>query len=231
VRAAGVDGCRSGWICLSRAGGGPVEVRCVATAAGLFAVAPRPDVFAIDIPIGLTETGARRCDEEARALLGPRRTSVFPAPIRAVLEARDLAEGRAISRKVQGKSISSQLWSIVPKIREVDALLRADPSARRCVREVHPEVSFAAWNGKPMQHPKKSAAGRAERRALVDGYFGGDAFDAVRRQLRVRDVAHDDVLDAFAALWTAERILRGEARTVPAEPPVDAVGQRMEIVF
>ncbi len=32
-------------------------------------------------------------------------------------------------------------------------------------------------------------------------------------------VADDDIVDAFAALWTAERILRGDACTLPAAPP------------
>jgi predicted RNase H-like nuclease len=41
----------------------------------------------IDIPIGLTASGPRSCDLEARRLLGPRRSSVFPAPAREVLRA------------------------------------------------------------------------------------------------------------------------------------------------
>lgn len=45
-----------------------------------------------------------------------------------------------------------------------------------------------------------------------------------------RVAADDDLLDAFAALWTAERILRGEARTVPRIPPEDRFGLRMEMV-
>ena len=36
-------------------------------------------VTAIDIPIGLTSARARRCDIEARRLLGPRKSSAAPA--------------------------------------------------------------------------------------------------------------------------------------------------------
>jgi predicted RNase H-like nuclease len=43
-------------------------------------------------------------------------------------------------------------------------------------------------------------------------------------------VADDDLLDAFAALWTAERISNGTARTVPAAPLEDRFGLRMEMV-
>jgi predicted RNase H-like nuclease len=47
----------------------------------------------------------------------------------------------------------------------------------------------------------------------------------------VRDVADDDMLDAVAALWTATRLYEGTAETLPDEPPLDAAGLRMEIVY
>jgi predicted RNase H-like nuclease len=118
----------------------------------------------------------------------------------------------------------------VPKIREVDALLRADPSLQAWVREVHPEVSFTAWRGgEPMHHPKSTAAGLAERRVLIESTYGpiGPFMAALSR----KNVHVDDLLDAFAALWTAERIARGKAGTLPDAPAKDGVGLRMEIVF
>jgi len=45
----------------------------------------------------------------------------------------------------------------------------------------------------------------------------------------VGQVGHDDIADAFAALWTAERKLLGQAIPIPANPPVDQLGLRMEI--
>jgi predicted RNase H-like nuclease len=36
---------------------------------------------------------------------------------------------------------------------------------------------------------------------------------------------------AFAALWTAERILRGEARSLPPEPSSDSVGLPMRMMY
>jgi hypothetical protein len=44
------------------------------------------------------------------------------------------------------------------------------------------------------------------------------------------EVADDDILDAFAALWTAERIAPGEAVTLPEVPPRDRHGLPMEMV-
>ena len=40
-----------------------------------------------------------------------------------------------------------------------------------------------------------------------------------------------DILDAFAALWTAERIAAGRARTLPEQPPMDDTGLPMRIVY
>lgn len=41
---------------------------------------------------------------------------------------------------------------------------------------------------------------------------------------------NDDLLDAFAALWTAERIYQGKATELPDNPPTDAFGLKMAIV-
>jgi predicted RNase H-like nuclease len=82
-----------------------------------------------------------------------------------------------------------------------------------------------------MRFGKTSHRGRSERRRLVDRYFGPAAYTAVRDQHLLRDVGHDDILDAFAALWTAERILRGASHSLPERPPIDRYGLRMEIVY
>lgn len=47
---------------------------------------------------------------------------------------------------------------------------------------------------------------------------------------RLLGCAEDDIVDAFVALWTAERVARGDAQTLPETPPKDRYGLRMEIV-
>jgi predicted RNase H-like nuclease len=190
-------------------------------------------LIAIDIPIGLTDSGTRDCDREARRFLGPpRASSVFPAPIREVLVARSWEEACAIRSRVEGKRMSKQAWGIVSKVREVDEELRARAPLRKRVREVHPEVSFKAWNGAAMRCKKSSFEGRAERCRLVDQFFGPEAYAQVRSRFPKRtDVGDDDILDAFAALWSAERILRRVSRSLPEHPPTDRCGLPMEIVY
>jgi predicted RNase H-like nuclease len=230
VTVAGADGCKAGWLCVMRDARGRLGSACFATAEELLAQQPQPDALALDIPIGLPERGARECDRAARSRLGARRSSVFPAPPRAVLRATRWEEACLVREGLEGGRISQQAWAIVAKIREVDAALRRAPARAVWVHEVHPELCFASWNGTPMRHGKKSAAGRSERLALVSRHFGAGAFAAARLRHARRDVCDDDLLDAFAALWTAERILRGEAERLPAVPPLDAQGLRMEIV-
>jgi predicted RNase H-like nuclease len=226
----GLDATRRGWIAVRQdTESGEISWRRALHIGALLEEQPRPAVIAVDVPIGLPEDGARSCDVEARRAVGPRRNSVFPAPLRKVLLAANQGDFPNLRAQVDGKRLSPHIWSVVPRILEVDELLRQDPSLQQTVREVHPELSFAMMNGgTPMKHPKKSAEGRDERAAILTRYFG----DVVQRALsdvrRLR-CASDDLLDAFAALWTAGRILRGEAITLPENPPRDAYGLRMEI--
>ncbi len=136
--------------------------------------------------------------------------------------------------EIEGKKLSRQSWAILGKVREVDAFIRSNPQHQGWIREVHPEVSFWCWNARiPMRCRKKSGQGFAEREMLVIGHFP-EACQAACRQLRVDlprgRFGRDDLMDAFAALWTAERVYRGKALVIPPDPPLDEVGLRMEIV-
>jgi predicted RNase H-like nuclease len=161
-------------------------------------------VVAVDMPIGLLDLpGTRACDAAARRLLGPRRSSIFPAPARAHLAAGGFGE-------VGGLSI--QAWNLVPKVREVDEAW--EPR----VHEVCPETSFAAIAGAPMAHAKRTAAGRAERLAAL----GLDSVPGVR-------VAKpDDVLDALANRWTAERLATGAAEST-GDGTIDTRGRPLRL--
>ena len=235
-RVAGVDGCKSRWLCIGRdLHTGGIEARLFESAAQLADQEPLPDVIGWDIPIGLADDGAgRSCDRAARSVLcAPRASSVFSAPIRAALAAASRAEASEITARLcEGRRVAAQAFGIFAKVRQLDALFEARPALQGRIREVHPEICFWAWNGGvPMQHYKKTEAGEHERRNLVARHFGDGAFESVRRQLAPMRAPADDILDAFAVLWTAERIANGVARTLPEEPPRDSRGLRMEIVY
>jgi predicted RNase H-like nuclease len=178
----------------------------------------------VDIPIGLADDGPRRCDEEARQVLGARRSSVFPAPVRSVLGARTYEQALTRSRSARGVGLSRQAWHLVPRIKEVDRLL--DPTRQGRIFECHPEAAFAALHGVPMSHAKKSRPGREERlvvlRPLVPGIEG-----LVARP--PKGAAPDDVLDAAVVAVTARALLGGKVRRL-GDRGHDARGLVQEIV-
>ena len=80
--------------------------------------------------------------------------------------------------------------------------------------EVHPEVSFRAMNGsRPLNYRKRLAAGALKRADLLrkEGIDLAESADTASAPL-------DDVLDAAAAAWSADRIFRGIAASLPATP-------------
>jgi predicted RNase H-like nuclease len=230
---AGVDGCPTGWLCLSRdTDTKQIDATVFPTARDLFQATIQYAAVTIDIPIGLPSgCEPRECDVIARRLLGPgRASSVFPAPVRAALGANSWEEACRQSEKACGKSMSRQSFAILDRIQDVDDEMRRDPSLQSKVREIHPEVCFYFLNGKAaVAASKKSLDGAAARRVLIEAKFGME-FDTVRRTIRRWQAADDDIMDAFAALWTAARVFDGEAVTIPADPPRDACGLRMEML-
>jgi len=233
---AGADGCRGGWVVvLQHLPEGRWTARRMAAVAEMLAAPERPDVLAVDLPMGLPDRaapGGRACDREARRLLGPLRgRSVFSPPARPTLGARDYPEALALNRagSPEGVGLSRQAFGLFPKLREVDALLT--PALQARVFEAHPELAFRALNGgAPVLAPKRTRAGREARLRLLAPWFGGDraAFEAAHRRL---GAAWDDLVDALAVCWTAGRIRVGAAVRLPAAPPRDARGLRMEIWY
>ena len=209
ARLLGVDGCRAGWLVVGARLDPSGEFGQLSWSLELEAASfIDADLVAIDMPMGLAADGPRPCDQQARALLGPRRSSVFPSPVRAALGAVDYREACDLSFAASGRKLSKQAYNLLPKIRQLDQLLLADPGRSDRVHEVHPELAFSQWNGgEPMAHGKKTAAGAAQRQALVEAQFPGLALK-IRTGVAKSQLADDDILDAIACLWSARRLFR-----------------------
>ena len=226
---AGLDGCKAGWLALSL-GSGPAAAR--------FAIAERWSALdleahamvAVDMPIGLADSGPRACDIAARRRLPRgRKSSVFPPPRRAMLACASWAEANALGQAREGKGLSRQAWNLTARIRELDAALAPADQAR--VREVHPELVFQRLNGAPPLPSKKTGAGRAARLALLE-QAGVPGLPALLESLPRSKARPDDLLDAAACALAARDILAGRATCLPTPArPRDARGLRMEIWF
>src|ERR1044072_4760541 len=190
-RVLGVDACRAGWIGIARSGDrvDAYQTRTIADLVTQAAADGEFAVIAIDIPIGLPDNGRRQADVEARAAVGRLASSVFMTPVRGVLEFHDHGSASAHNRKHAGEGMSIQAFGILPKVREVDLWL---PHAPCRVVEVHPEVSFAALYGAPLDVRKHTWAGARLRNSLLAaaGITIGDIGDPGAK------AAVDDVLDA-----------------------------------
>lgn len=78
---------------------------------------------------------------------------------------------------------------------------------------------------------KRSDEGHALRVELLGRHFGKGAVEALVASVPRRLAAADDVVDALAALWSAERIAAGRAGSLPSPPAVDSAGLQMTIWY
>lgn len=221
----GIDACgKQGWTGIRLTdgayAGSLVDVRLdalIGRAAGVEAIA-------VDMPLGLVETGWRAADLEARVLLRVRRSSVFLVPPRPAWLEPDYVAAGDRCHELTGRRLSRQVWALAPKLLEARACWLADHR----IHEVHPEVSFRALaGGVPLAYPKKTWRGQNVRRDLLAaaGLVLPDELGEADR------VPVDDVLDAAAAAWSAHRIALGTAGRIPEVPEVDAEGRVIEILY
>jgi predicted RNase H-like nuclease len=233
VHFVGVDGCRAGWVAIALGEDGAPSHLIAPTIAEIALRYPVA-LALVDIPIGLrgAERKERPCDTQARALLGPRRASVFAAPCRSALAHTSYEAASAENFRCTGRRLSKQSFNIAPRVRDVEEYLRRSGATGPVIREMHPEVCFWALAGRPMAHGKRTEEGAAERLDVLSAHL-----PAARAILSEVTAAHprsalrpDDVIDALAGAVTGlAGVLR--LRTLPETPERDARNLRMEMVY
>jgi len=192
----GIDGCRGGWVAVTLAPAG-----AVVTVARTLDEIPLEGVTGIDMPLGLLTEGWRAADALARRALGPRWPTVFAIPPRPVWAAATYAEANQRCRELTGRGLSVQAWGLRARLLEADRFRRRSAWP---LFEVHPELSFAELAGAPLTVSKHSREGLALRRALL-------AAAGISLPARASGAGEDDLLDAAAVAWTAQRIEAGTA--------------------
>ena len=221
MKVAGVDGCRVGWVVAVTDGRTFDVVVMSEFAAVVELLNDGVEAIAVDMPIGLPEAGPRRCDIDARKLLGARRSTVFPTPPRALLHERDYPTALRTKRALDGKGLSKQAFFLLPKMAEVDACL--GPHLQDRIVEAHPELAFQALARRELPS-KHTHEGLAQRERLVSGLTGG------RTLPDLAGTRPDDVLDAIVLTATAKRLAIGTAEHL-GDGRRDGRGLLMEIVF
>ena len=221
MRFLGLDGYRKGWVAVTIDDANQYidyprsfsEALCI----------PH-DRAMVDMPIGIPQTGHRSCDLQGKKLLSRASSRLFTGARRALFEFTNPVDANLWAQANNEKGVSRQLFGILPKIKEVDALMSRERQIT--VMETHPELVFARLNsGQPLLDNKKSQSGIDQRIELLVS----SGFRDIHRWLGERPpyVKSDDLLDACACAVAA----RQPSGRIHKHPEADQKGLRMEIWF
>jgi len=204
----GVDACKGGWVGIELRDGAFTGAHFATGLDDMLAALSDLDAVGLDMPLGLPSRGWRQADLAAARALEALRSTVFRVPPRAVWNEVEYEAAVRRCQELNGRGFSRQAWGLREKLLQANACWE---TGAHQLYEVHPEISFWAVSRGRRLHSKKTWAGHMERRRLL--YTIGvlppdDLGDAGR-------AAPDDVLDAAAAAWSADRIARNEARSFP----------------
>lgn len=240
----GVDWGGNGWIAIVR-DGDEWSAEFLPSMLSLWLAHGDAETILVDIPIGLPEDDRRACDEAAKTELGARRNSVFYTPCRDAVYEDSYDAASEANERARSDGLSTQAWSIAPRIREVDEFLREYPEALGTVRESHPEVCFAKLAGGPIESAKSDQDGYEARLVVFEQYGPEtatnlrDEFEGiVEAQIESRDPYErrigktnlDDLVDAFVLAAVAS-LDESSLASLPEDPPEDAREMPMEIVY
>lgn len=212
--AVGVDACPIGWLATIFDTNG-IRTKAYEAFGELRRVYNDADRILVDIPIGFPKDERRRCDEDARELLGSRGSSVFYPPCRAAAEQGAYTEASKAHKEQIGHGLSQQAYSISEKILEVTDAVGEEYEG--VVREAHPELCFAALNEQPIAYSKSTDRGRGLRMKLLEDELDSaeEHYLHVRDEYLLKEVRRDDILDSMV-LAVAGR--EPSPATVPSDP-------------
>jgi predicted RNase H-like nuclease len=219
-RYLGLDGFRGGWVAAWIDDQGNQGFDYSSSLSTLL-LTPHKRAM-IDMPIGLKMSGHRRCDINARELVG---ASVFMGARRNMWEFPDQASANQYywQHEGTGMGVSCQLWNIREKIKEVDDFITPDRQAT--ITEAHPELIFRRLGNQLRLQGKKSELGRDQRIKLLS-QRGFVKLSKWLMQRHGTGIGRDDLIDACACAVAARD---SNARLGGDE--VDGRGLRMEINF
>lgn len=230
----GIDGCVAGW-CAVISIENSISIKVYRSLKDLIGEYPKASHYIIDMPMGLgDENCTRDLDSKMKAKLKPRQSTIFQAPCREVLKCDSYEQANKTNRLILGKGLSVQSWNLVPKIRELDHLLRTHPEFRDRFFESSPELCFTGLNsGKPLLEKKSQVEGRKKRIEILGSYpnFSRDTISSVLVRYKRKEVKIDDILDAWVLCLTG---LLGNERgfeIIENEDKKDTCGIPMKIIY
>ena len=228
-KIAGIDGSKGGWVCVSGYENNFKELKFEKLKEFNDIKSKDFDLVLVDIPIGLDidlKKGGRIVDKLARKELLTNKSSIFNAPSRLVLEAKNYEEANKINKN-KGMGLSKQSWNLVKKIKEVDDFIRN--SNKTIIFESHPEIIFQVMKRDKVSTKKKNDEGIIERRNLLEKNGFNKVF--LERNLSAKDSFYkkDDFIDACSLFWSANRAIAKTEVKIPNDIVLDSEGIIMQI--
>jgi len=234
LKTAGIDGCKAGWMLISFTKG-EEKYDVLRTDEELKAAFEYFDRIFVDTPIGLEdEEFTRDCDRLLRKELGDvYAPSVFSPPIRPALDAPSYAEANMTNFEWTEKKLSLQAWTITPKIKLIDSLLRESDALKTKVFESHPELLFQKLNGGMIFQKKNLKKGIRHRLELLraEEPVADDFFREIKEEYRRSEVEEDDIVDSMALAYYAKISVEKGIKTIPEEVEYDSEGLPKAIHF
>lgn len=228
-KIAGIDGSKGGWVCVSGYENNFKELKFEKLKEFNDIKSKDFNLVLVDIPIGLEinlKKGGRIVDKLARKELLTNKSSIFNAPSRLVLEAKNYEEANKINKN-KGMGLSKQSWNLVKKIKEVDDFIRN--SNKTIIFESHPEIIFQVMKRDKVSTKKKNDEGIIERRNLLEKNGFNKVF--LERNLSAKDSFYkkDDFIDACSLFWSANRAIAKTEVKIPNDIVLDSEGIIMQI--
>ena len=228
-KIAGIDGSKGGWVCVSGYENNFKELKFEKLKEFNDIKSKDFNLVLVDIPIGLDinlKKGGRIVDKLARKELLTNKSSIFNAPSRLVLEAKNYEEANKINKN-KGMGLSKQSWNLVKKIKEVDEFIRN--SNKTAIFESHPEIIFQVMKKDKVSTKKKNDEGIIERRNLLEKNGFNKIF--LEKNLSAKDSFYkkDDFIDACSLFWSANRAIAKTEVKIPNDIVLDSEGIIMQI--
>jgi predicted RNase H-like nuclease len=188
---------------------------------------------AIDIPIGLLDSGKRECDVVAQKRLGlcGKSSSLFPIPPRPLVEIVSKKESCELAEALSISKPSPFAFALFPKIRTIDKMLRESPNLNVKVVETHPELAFAIHGAGRKLFGKKTIRGCFSRLDIIREVWPEFKLTDIEFIEKIEpQLVFDDAVDALMSLVVSIRAHRGDAQGFPEVPQLDSKGLRVQIV-
>ncbi|MPN02311.1 hypothetical protein SDC9_149527 [bioreactor metagenome] len=232
MNVVGINTCNGGWFCV-KLSEDSWDIGIFKTIEELMCLWRESDLFLVNVPIGFLQGSLeeRQCDVEARKLLQPSHLDLPAVPCREAIYCNSFGVANVLNKRLTGRNISTRLWDIIERIRELDEFLANNLEYRDKFKECNCEIGFFVLSGRFMRNSKMVLAGYNERRDLLRKVYPNidEILDYSIKSFRRKDVRAENVLEAVCLAINGLVGIKHGFMSMPKEPQYDSNNIKMQI--